>query len=79
MQANIDAVRIGFPAFVDQIARKKVDAVYHVVLFGGLPESVLDASPNGDTTRDVLKQVISGGPNDFARAPNTLVHLNVSE
>lgn len=79
MQANIDAVRIGFPAFVSQLVSKKIDAAYNIVLFGLAPESILDAEPSGDVTRDVLKQVISGAGNNFTRAPFTLVHDNVSD
>jgi hypothetical protein len=78
MQANIDAVRIGLPAFVDQIVQKKIDAVYSVVIFGVGPEIVLDASPSGDETRDILKQVIAGAGNAFVRDPKTLIHFDVS-
>lgn len=77
MQANIDAVRIGFPAFVSQITAKQVDAVFSVVLYGVQPEIILDASSSGDETRDVIKQVISGAGNDFIRDPKTLVHFDV--
>lgn len=79
MQANIDAVRLGMPNFVDQIRAKNADAQYAVVLFALEAEVILDWTDNGLLARDVLKQVIAGNGNNFRVPPNTLVHFDVSE
>ena len=47
MQQNIDAVRAGMPTFVTQIAAKKTDARFAVVLFGAIAaEVILDWTPS---------------------------------
>jgi hypothetical protein len=77
MQVNIDAVRQGMPLFVDQIAAKKTDAMYGVVLIGAVAtEVVLDWTPSAVLARDVIKQVIAGNGNDFTREPNNLIHFD---
>jgi hypothetical protein len=77
MQVNIDAVRQGMPLFVDQIAAKKTDAQYGVVLFGAVAtEVVLDWTPSATLARDVIKQVIAGNGNNFTREPYNLIHFD---
>jgi hypothetical protein len=76
MQANIDAVRQGMPVFVDQIAAKKTDAMYSVVVFALEPEVVLDWTPSALLARDVIKQVIAGNGNYFTRDPKNVVHFD---
>jgi hypothetical protein len=77
MQVNIDAVRQGMPLFVDQIAEKKTDAQYGVVLFGAVgTEVVLDWTPSATLARDVIKQVIAGNGNNFTREPYNLIHFD---
>lgn len=76
MQANIDAVRQGMPLFIDQIAEKKTDAMFAVVVFALEPEVVLDFTASALTARDVVKQVIAGNGNAFSRDPKTLIHFD---